>query len=717
MNRELLENVVEIFARSEGKKRQIPITSNDKPDIPASLKEKWQGSLDVLRAYTGFAVALVVKVTARELTVFQRSAAVEGLYPVGSGCELGRGLYCESVLGTNKPFYIADASRDDVWKDNPDAEQNMFSYYGVPLHWEDGSFFGTLCVLDRHRMLEDEVVRGVFREFARSMDKDLQILDLLEAQKQKIVNTNLALEKLIEGITFGAFDYIGLIYVQEKRFEFVIRGSGIIFPLVRQKTDYDDCRRYVGQNFISDLEKKRFYDLTELSYILQGLEQAEPFSTTYLRTTDKGRSCLQLNYKWLDEDRDKIIVMRTDVTTTYERERRQLLELQQARLEAERANEAKSAFFSTMSHDMRTPLNGIIGFTDIALVENNPAKKQAYLKKIKASGELLLDLINDTLDLSRIESGKMTLQLEETDSREIGEIVVNAMRPAAEVKNIKLLAEIEKFPQKTIWVDKLKVQKVILNLLSNAIKYTLPGGTIWVTIQELNPPREGRNRRIIIKDNGIGMSPEFLPKLFESFSQENRSESVRTVGTGLGMAIVKHIVDLMNGTITVHSTLNQGTEFIVDLPIARVSDGARIHKQQKESIDNLKGKKILLCEGNEINAEIAGHILRNKGMFVELAVNGRLGADLFARSADHEFAAVLMDLEMPVMDGYDAAKAIRSLPRDDAGNVPIIAMTADAFEESIKKAKAVGMDGYIVKPVNPSKLFAKLSACIAGRAG
>lgn len=713
MNRELLDNVIEIFVRSDWKKHKIAITDHVKPEIPASLKEKWQQSLNVLKTYTGFSAALVMKITSQELQVFLRSVDTDDLYPLGSGCALGSGLYCESVLGMDKPLFIPDARKDVAWRDNPDVALKMFSYYGVPLHWEDGSFFGTLCVLDSNKILGEEVTHNVFQEFARSMEKDLQLLCSLQVHEKKIVNTNLALEKLIKGISYGPFDYIGIIYVPEKMFEFVIKGGGIKFPAIHQKIAYDDCRDYVGNNFLSPTEKNRFFNLTELSYILQGLKQIEPFSSTYLRTMNQHRYCLQLNYKWLDETKEEIIVMRTDVTTTYEREQEQLQEVRRARLEAVQANEAKSIFFSTMSHDMRTPLNGIIGFTDIAMEEKDPLKKQDYLKKIKASGELLLDLINDTLDLSRIESGKMALQLEETDSREIGETVVNAMRPSAEVKNVTLLAEIEKFPQKIIWIDKLKVQKIVLNLLSNAIKYTQPGGTVWVNIQELNPPIHGCNRRIIIKDNGIGMTPEFLPQLFEPFAQESRSDLTRTIGTGLGMSIVKHIVDLMNGTITVHSEVNKGTEFIVDLPIVRISDTMRaVSGSKKNDIKILAGKKILVCEDNDINVEIASHMLRNKGMLVEVAADGKQGLEIFAHSAVHEFAAILMDIKMPVMDGYAATAAIRSLQRPDAVNTPIIAMTADAFEDSIKRAKAAGMSGYIVKPVNPVRLIQKLMECL-----
>ena len=412
---------------------------------------------------------------------------------------------------------------------------------------------------------------------------------------------------------------------------------------------------------------------------------------------------------YLNQEKHLVLIARSDITETVKKELERMKLLDEARMRAENANEAKSSFLSNISHDLRTPLNGVIGFTDLALKETDPAVKQNYLEKIKISGELLLALVNDTLDISRIESGKMTLTLEETDSQEIAEYVISALRPAAELKQINLLADVAQFPQKTIWVDKLKVQKVILNLLSNAIKYTPEKGTIWINIQALNPAVAGCNRRIIVKDTGIGMSPEFLPRIFEPFTQEHRKESQNVTGTGLGMSIVKRIVDLIGGHITVTSELNRGSQFIVDLPIAKVSEGQRVKVEQDEEQISLAGKKILVCEDNYLNREIARNQLKSKGLIVETAEDGRLGLEAFKRSAPGEYAVILMDIRMPVMNGYEATEAIRHLPRPDAAAIPIIAMTADAFEEDIRRAKEIGMNGYLTKPVNPTRMFSLLA--------
>jgi light-regulated signal transduction histidine kinase (bacteriophytochrome) len=236
-------------------------------------------------------------------------------------------------------------------------------------------------------------------------------------------------------------------------------------------------------------------------------------------------------------------VIRSDITDSYEQEQQRLARMREALAAADQANEAKSVFLSTMSHDLRTPLNGVLGFTGLALQADSPEKKQEYLQKIQYSGRLLLNLINDTLELSRIESGKVSLTPEVVSSREVGQTVLDSLRPTAEAKGVKLLWKTP--PDQYLRIDKLKYQKIWINLLSNAIKYTPAGGTVRAAVEILDPPVGGRNRRIVVEDTGIGMSEAFLSRMFEPFSQENRPEAGNAGGTGLGLAIVKRIVDLL----------------------------------------------------------------------------------------------------------------------------------------------------------------------------
>jgi signal transduction histidine kinase/ActR/RegA family two-component response regulator len=380
--------------------------------------------------------------------------------------------------------------------------------------------------------------------------------------------------------------------------------------------------------------------------------------------------------------------------------------------------EAKNAFFSNISHDMRTPLNAILGFTRLAKEKGLTPQKQAeYLEKVETSGNILLDLINDTLTLSKVGSGKLELHPEPLRAAELFDNIVTPIRVAAANKQITLTTDSTAITGYTILADKLCLQKIFLNLLTNAIKYTPQGGQVWFTIHNVQLENGQLDSVTTIKDNGIGISPEFLPHIFEPFTQENRV-GYETGGTGLGLAIVKQYVQLMGGTITVSSKKDQGTEFNVRLRLKQVdapqtTTAAAAPETAVPEI--LQGRQVLLCEDNKLNQEIAQALLKAKGMTVVLAANGQEGIDTFAASGPGTFAAILMDVHMPVLDGLAATRRIRSLARADARTVPIIAMTADAFEEDIQRCLAAGMNEHIPKPVSPELLYQKLSAAIAQR--
>lgn len=382
-------------------------------------------------------------------------------------------------------------------------------------------------------------------------------------------------------------------------------------------------------------------------------------------------------------------------------------QMQKAKQEADQANQAKSAFLSSMSHDLRTPLNAIVGFTDIALHDQDQAARQAHLEKIQLSSNLLLALVNDTLDLSRIENGKYDLEPERVSSRAVFESVLVAVLPLAEQKGVAFKTDIGQLRNPFLFVDRLKLQKLILNLLSNAVKFTPAGGTVTFTAVQLTEPVQGMTHRITVADTGIGMSTGFQEHLYEPFSQERRSEAGNVQGTGLGLSLVKHIVDLFKGQITITSQVGQGTTVTVLLPLQILAEPMTAEPAAAAQV-SLAGKRVLLCEDNALNTEIATILLRKQGMQVESTVNGREGLDKFQASAPGYYDVILMDLRMPVMDGYEATRALRALERDDAQTVPVIAMTADAFAENIKEAREAGMNGYVTKPVIPEILFAEL---------
>jgi signal transduction histidine kinase/ActR/RegA family two-component response regulator len=389
--------------------------------------------------------------------------------------------------------------------------------------------------------------------------------------------------------------------------------------------------------------------------------------------------------------------------------------LAEARLAADRANESKSAFLSCMSHDIRTPLNGIAGFTELAIREPDPEVKQEYLTKIRYAVNLLTDLVNDTLDLSRIESGKMTLNKERVNSRELGETIIMAMKPSAELKGITLISNRDSFREEILIIDRLKIQKIFINLISNAIKYTPEGGTVSISVTPLGSAVNGCLRRIVIEDTGIGISEEFMPRLFDPFAQEMRPEVQKSVGTGLGLAIVKRMIELMDGSIEVESTVGKGTKITVDLPVETVAEEQAVESGRELSRAMLKDKMILVAEDNTINMDIATIMLNEAGIKYDCAEDGSEAVDKFYLSAPGFYDAVLMDIRMPVLDGYEATRRIRGMERADAKDVPIIAMTADAFEESVSRAYEYGMNDYITKPMSTEKLINALSRNIHGK--
>jgi len=372
------------------------------------------------------------------------------------------------------------------------------------------------------------------------------------------------------------------------------------------------------------------------------------------------------------------------------------------------ANKAKHNFFGTVSHDMRTPLNGIMGFTNLALECDDPAKIRDYLSKIKSSGEILGNLVNDTLIMSRVENGKYVLKPEPAETNEIFSGIMEPIRELAAEKNVVLKDNVQEIRCRRVLVDRLSLQKIFLNLLSNAVKFTPPGGTVTFEYRLEPPDGEQPESVIVVSDTGKGISREFLPRIFEPFSQESAAEPDNT-GSGMGLSIVKSIVDAMDGTIDVVSAPGKGTTFTVRLRLREIpkEDGASPIEQSSRG-DFLKGKHALVCEDNALNLEILKSILERHGAAVTGKENGKAGAEAFAASNPGFFDIILLDLRMPVMDGVTAAEEIRGLSRSDAKSAPIIAVSADAYPENVEECLAAGMNAHISKPINEEELLETL---------
>ena len=383
------------------------------------------------------------------------------------------------------------------------------------------------------------------------------------------------------------------------------------------------------------------------------------------------------------------------------------LAAEEAMIAAESASKAKSTFLSNMSHDIRTPMNAIIGFTNIGLKQNPTPELKNCLEKISNSSEHLLTLINDVLDISRIESGKIKYTPLPIDIREVTDTVLNIMHGFLSNRNINFRTRRTRIETPYVIADAVRIREVLVNILGNAVKFTDDGGSI---IFEMNYyPWEDDKHIVVcyrISDTGVGMSEEFVEHIFDEFSQEENSARTQYKGTGLGMAITKRYVDLMGGTISVESKKNEGSTFTIEIPF-ELTDESEVRKQGiPASKADLTGVKILMAEDNELNAEIAMVQLEEAGIQVTRASDGKEVVKIFAENPPGTFDIILMDVMMPEMNGYEATKAIRSMNnRHDDSNIPIIAMTANAFAEDVQASLDAGMNGHIAKPINIDELI------------
>ena len=388
-------------------------------------------------------------------------------------------------------------------------------------------------------------------------------------------------------------------------------------------------------------------------------------------------------------------------------------ELQEALDKAESAAHAKTEFLSRMSHDIRTPMNAIIGLTHLAKDENDINVVREYLYNIESASDFLLGLINDILDMSKIENGDLKLKDDVFTRDDFSDSICTVIKPLMDAKNINFVFQMNGTP-KCIRADKLRFNQIFFNLLSNASKFTERGGTVEFITDDL-PAQDGLvGIRFTIRDTGTGMSPEFMTHMYDPFSQERSKLSDSSPGTGLGLPIVKSLVEAMGGTISAKSELGVGTEFIIDLYFPTASPEEITDTQAPASRENLKGSRILLVEDNDINIYVAQLILERVGCIVTVAKNGQEAIDVFSASEPNTFDAILMDVRMPVMDGITATSIIRSLDRKDAAAIPIIAMTADAFEEQQKKTIEAGMSYHLSKPIDPSQLYHTLATYLIG---
>ena len=390
-----------------------------------------------------------------------------------------------------------------------------------------------------------------------------------------------------------------------------------------------------------------------------------------------------------------------------EKDEKYKAELLIAAKKAEAANEAKTEFLQRMSHDIRTPINGICGFVNMADHYADDIKKQTeYRTKVKEASNLLLELVNDVLDMSKLESGEIVLEEIPFNLSSIFREVFVVIEQMASEQNIQIEWEKKEIIHRDFIGSPGYVKRVMMNILSNAVKYNRENGHIYISCMEIPSKQpEMTTMEFVCRDTGIGMTEEFQKCVFEPFAQEHTGSRTKFAGTGLGMSIAKNLVEKMGGSISFESKEGAGTTFVIQVPFKIDPDADKCEEQRDVSEKSIKGLHILLAEDNELNMEIAEFVLQNGGADVTKAWNGQEAVELFSKSESGEFDAILMDIMMPVMNGYEATKKIRSLDREDAKTIPIIAMTANAFMEDRLKAKEAGMNEHIVKPLDVELLI------------
>ena len=532
-------------------------------------------------------------------------------------------------------------------------------------------------------------------------------------------------ETLIHKILVQQFDMIA--YLANSRYyvsvgDEALIQKGSIFP----KSRVGDYAEYLETRvfpvlFGTEEEQEEMRMSLSTATVARELSKSDRYETNIVVNVGGETFYKRFVFYSVDSAARFCVLLKQDTTDQRREQIAQNEKLREALEEAERANEAKTIFLSNMSHDIRTPMNAIIGFTKLADGNDDPKQVQEFLKKIESSSQHLLALINDVLEMSRIESGKIEIDEVKANLCEMMDDVRDMFTTQMETKNIKYVVDYSGITDKFVYCDRFRLNRVLLNLVSNAYKFTPEDGTITVTLTQKDCSEEGKaSYELHVKDSGIGMSEEFAEHVFEAFARERTSTVSGIQGTGLGMAITKSIIDLMQGTIEVVTAPNEGTDFIVNVCFQLQTDEDAAETgtvgQQGRDVEKIdfSGVKVLLTEDMDVNRELASFVLSEKGFIVEEAVNGKEAVDKIAASQAGDFDIVLMDIQMPIMNGYEAAKAIRSLDDEKLNSIPIIAMTANAFREDVEAALEAGMNGHVAKPLDIVQLLTAIAECLQG---
>ena len=499
-----------------------------------------------------------------------------------------------------------------------------------------------------------------------------------------------------------AYYHISRLNLKTGKIELVKRSRKMCMDIKDNTADWDPQFEVI-ESIIAEPFVQKYIDFFDIRTMAARLHNKESMSSEFKKKNGSWFLSMVVPQSY-DKNGNvtSVLIANRDVTDEKMRELRQEEELREAKLKAECANKAKSAFLFNMSHDIRTPMNAIIGYADLATRHLQETEKLGrYLEEIQICGKELLSMLGNVLDLARIENNKVEMEYTVSNVRECFENCVTMFRQQAESKN-QTLSLTEQIMYPYVYMDAPHLSEICLNIISNAIKYTNTGGTISCSVLQESCKEDWCNMIITITDNGIGMSEEFQKHIFDAFERERNSTASHIEGSGIGMGITKKLIELMNGTIEVKSKQGEGSSFTVTVPCRKALKEDTLEKKNTNLHNKncLNGIRILLVEDNEINIEIARELLTEEGCIVETANDGVACIDMIEKADADYYKLILMDIQMPVMNGYDATLAIRKMKDTKKSRIPIIAMTANAFAEDVQKVLSVGMNDHVAKPVD-----------------
>lgn len=524
-------------------------------------------------------------------------------------------------------------------------------------------------------------------------------------------------QKIIENVLNSEFDFITCVDVDTKETKLIFHSENVdVVPA--DCLDYDTSRGQFISAFVHPEEKELIEKELAIPYIVKELKTKEHLVELYRMLCDGDFRYKELNISYHDTDKTTLVFVQRDVTDSYEEEQKQKERLYYALMEARRANQEKNEFLERMSHEIRTPMNSIIGLSYLTR-EHVGNQKQVLenLTKINVSAHFLLSFIDDILNLSQIESGNVALIQEDAELDAFLTEICDGISKKVENKEICFAMEKRGDFRQNYSFDIGKLRKALLNILENAVKFTPPQGKIDFIVEKMQDTEKETTFRFEIRDNGVGIDEEFLPYIFDPFEQEGNRNTTLNGGTGLGLAIARNIIEFMDGRIDAYSEKGKGATFVVSIALKKAA-GDKEHTKKQDRLETLDydftGKRALLVEDNEINIEITKNILLHKNLEVEVAMNGEEGVARFMEHEPDYYDVILMDIRMPVMDGLTATKQIRASGRADSRKVPIIAMTANVFEEDVRKSFEAGMDAHLSKPLDIRQMYFVLDSMICG---